>query len=194
MDKPSLAVTTRELRAGLWPAVEKLFGTNGACGGCWCQAWRIEKGERWADVKGAVAKERLRSGILDDRVHGVLAFDGQIPVGWCTFGSRDSFPRLNRARSLRCDDSADVWAVPCFYVRRDSRGRGVATALLGHALRAMAARGVKTVEGYPSAPNSDGAYIAAFSWTGTMALFERAGFRVVGNAEGSKRRVRKELP
>ena len=78
--------------------------------------------------------------------------------------------------------------------RRDSRGRGVATALLSHALRAMAARGVKTVEGYPSAPNGDGAYIAAFSWTGTMALFEKAGFRVVGNAEGSKRRVRKELP
>ncbi len=193
MNKPPLAVTTSELCPELWPAVETLFAATGACGGCWCQAWRIEKGERWADVKGPRAKERLRRGVLSGEVHGVLAFDGEMPVGWCTFGPRDSFPRLNRARSLRCDDSADVWSVPCFYVRRDSRGRGVATALLDHTLRAIAERGVTTVEGYPSAPNKDGTYIAAFSWTGTIPLFEKAGFRVVGNAEGSKRRARKVL-
>jgi GNAT superfamily N-acetyltransferase len=193
MNKPRLVVTTTELRPELWPAVETLFGQNGACGGCWCQAWRIEKGERWADVKGEVAKDRLRQGILHGTVFGILAFDGETPIGWCTFGPRDSFPRLNRARSLHCEDSAEVWSVPCFYVRRDARGRGVAGALLDHALRAMVARDVETVEGYPSAPNKDGSYIAAFSWTGTAPLFEKAGFTVVGNAEGSKRRVRKHL-
>ena len=100
MNKPPLAVTTSELCPELWPAVETLFAATGACGGCWCQAWRIEKGERWADVKGPRAKERLRRGVLSGEVHGVLAFDGEMPVGWCTFGPRDSFPRLNRARSL----------------------------------------------------------------------------------------------
>jgi len=190
MNVPRLLVTTTELRPELWPAVEALFGAKGACCGCWCQAWRIEKGERWADVKGEIAKDRLREGILHDTILGILAFDGERPIGWCTFGPRDSFPRLNRARSLRCEDSAKVWSVPCFYVCREARGRGVATALLDHALRAMAARGVKTVEGYPSAPNKDGSYIAAFSWTGTASLFEKAGFAVVGNPEGSKRRVR----
>jgi len=57
----------------------------------------------------------------------------------------------------------------------------------------MRRRGVETVEGYPSAPNKDGSYIAAFSWTGTMSLFEKAGFVVVGNPEGAKRRVRRTL-
>lgn len=186
-------VVVRELNPAMWPAVEELFGASGACGGCWCQAWRIERGERWGDVKGEPAKDRLRRGILDGTTFGALAFLDGSPVGWCTFGPRASFPRLDRARSLRCEDADSVWSVPCFFVRRDARRRGVAAALLDGALEAMRNRGVETVEGYPTAPNKDGSYIAAFSWTGTVSLFERAGFAVVGNPEGAKRRVRRSL-
>jgi GNAT superfamily N-acetyltransferase len=140
-----------------------------------------------------MAKERLHRGVESGTAFGVLAFDGKTPIGWCTYGARDSFPRLNRARSLRCDDSSLVWSVPCFFVLRDYRRQGVAKALLDHALGAMTERGVEIVEGYPAAPSKDGSYIAAFSWTGTMGLFEKAGFVLAGNAEGSKRRMRKTL-
>ena len=186
-------ISTIELSPGLWPQVETLFGKTGACGGCWCQAWRIEKGEDWKKVKGAVAKARLRIGILNGTTQGIVAFDGETPIGWCTFGPRDSFPRLNRARSLQCTDSSRVWSLPCFFVLRSYRGKGVSKAMLKHALEAMREKGVQIAEGYPSKPNKDGQYIAAFSWTGTISLFEKAGFKMVGNAEGSKRRVRKQL-
>ncbi len=184
---------TEDLGPSSWSSVEVLFGENGACGGCWCQAWRIEKGERWGDIQGNTAKERLRQGIENGTTFGVLAFDGKAPIGWCTYGPRTSFPRLERARSLRCDDAADVWSLPCFFVLRAYRRQGVARALLDHTLRAMVERGATIAEGYPAAPNKDGSYIAAFSWTGTVPLFEKAGFVVVGNAEGSKRRMRKAL-
>lgn len=186
-----MRITTNELTPELWPALEALFGSNGACGGCWCQAWRIAQNERWADIKGTAAKERLRQGALVGTIHGILAFSDERPVGWCTFGPRVSFPRLNRASSLRCEDASLVWSIPCFFVARSYRGRGVATALLDHALRAIKDRGVEVVEGYPVKPDKLGRYIAAFSWTGTRSLFERAGFVVVGNPEGSKRRVRR---
>jgi GNAT superfamily N-acetyltransferase len=186
-------IYTRKLTPELWPAVEALFGARGACGGCWCQAWRIERGERWKAVQGDVAKERLHAGVLDGSVHAILAFDEKTPVGWCTFGPRKSFPRLDRAPSLRCDDAERVWSIPCFFVARGYRGRGVATAMLAHALRAMAARGAEIAEGYPSKPGKDGRYIAAFSWTGTRSLFEKAGFSVAGNPDGGKQRVRKIL-
>jgi GNAT superfamily N-acetyltransferase len=182
-----------ELTPDLWPQVERLFGKNGACGGCWCQAWRIEKGERWKDIQGTAAKERLRKGILNGTVHGILAFDGETPVGWCTFGPRDSFPRLNRARTLQCNDSASVWSIPCFFVLRGYRGKSVAKAMLDHALKVMKKRRVETAEGYPSKPGKDGRYIAAFSWTGTLSLFEKAGFTLTGNPEGNKIRMRKRL-
>lgn len=186
-------LTTRELTHSLWPQVETLFGKTGACGGCWCQAWRIEKGERWKDVKGGVAKKRLRKGILDGTTNAIIAFDHETPIGWCTFGPRDSFPRLNRAPSLRCNDSSCVWSLPCFFVVRGYRGKGVARTMLKHALEVMKRDGVDIAEGYPSKPNKDGRYIAAFSWTGTISLFEKAGFATAGNAEGAKRRVRKHL-
>lgn len=188
-----MRLRTVQLEPGLWPQVEALFGKKGACGGCWCQAWRIEKGERWHDVKGEVAKERLRGGILNGSTMGIIAFDGEVPIGWCTFGPRDSFPRLNRARTLQCGDSSRVWSLPCFFVIRGYRGMGVAKATLKHALEAMKEKGAKIAEGYPSKPNKDGRYIAAFAWTGTISLFEKAGFTIVGNADGSKIRVRKQL-
>jgi GNAT superfamily N-acetyltransferase len=184
---------TEDLGLSSWPSVEVLFGENGACGGCWCQAWRIEKGERLADVMGAVAKDRLRRGIENGTTFGVLAFDGKTPIGWCTYGPRTSFPRLERARTLRCEDAGSVWSIPCFFVLRAYRRKGVARALLDHALRAMVGRGATIAEGYPAAPNKDGSYIAAFSWTGTIPLFERAGFAITGCATTSKRRMRKCL-
>jgi GNAT superfamily N-acetyltransferase len=197
MEKPTellgKKVNTKELTPDLWPLLESFFGSNGACGGCWCQAWRIAKGERWDDIKGAIAKERLCKGVLSGAVLGVLAFIDEKPVGWCTFGPRDSFPRLNRARSLKCNDSSSVWSIPCFFVSRDYRGRGVATVLLDRALRMMKRRNVEIAEGYPSKPDKAGRYISAFAWTGTQSLFRNAGFTVAGNPGGSKQRVRKQL-
>ncbi len=188
-----MRITTRELTPDLWPMLERLFGPNGACGGCWCQAWRIDKGEQWNEIKGAIARARLRKGVRNRSVCGILAFVGGKPVGWCTFGPKDTFPRLNRAPSLKCDDAAEVWSIPCFFVARGHRRMGVASALLGHALRAMNRRHAAVVEGYPAKPDKTGRCIDTFAWTGTRSLFEKAGFTVAGNPEGSKQRVRINL-
>jgi GNAT superfamily N-acetyltransferase len=192
--KTAMRLNTQVLNSEMWPQVEALFGKTGACGGCWCQAWRIEKGEKWGEIQGEVAKRRLRNSIKKGSTHAIIAFDGQEPIGWSTYGPRDTFPRLNRARTLHCDDSSLVWSLPCFFVIRGYRGQGVAKAMLNRAIEEMAKRGVEIAEGYPSKPNKDGRYIAAFAWTGTISLFEKAGFATVGNREGGKRRVRKTLP
>ncbi len=188
-----MSITTKELTPQLWPQLEQLFGSNGACGGCRCQAWRIEKGEHWRDVKGPKAKARLRKGVRNGTTYGILAFDKKIPTGWCTFGPRDSFSRLNRAPTLTCDNSSRVWSLPCFFVPRPYRGKGVASAMLAHALTVMKRGGVQIAEGYPTKPDKNGHYIAAFSWTGTRSMFAHAGFTVAGNSNGAKQRVRKFL-
>src|SRR5690242_5253190 len=41
-----MKLTIRPLTPDLWPALEDLFGDNGAVGGCWCMYWRIGRAYR----------------------------------------------------------------------------------------------------------------------------------------------------
>ncbi|MBN2493196.1 MAG: GNAT family N-acetyltransferase [Deltaproteobacteria bacterium] len=184
-----------ELNPRLWPAIVTLFGENGACGGCWCQWWRVERGGRlWEQTKGEPARRRMNRLVTSGRALGILAFDGQTPVGWCSFGSRRDFPRLETVKAYRRDDIADVWCVNCFFIARGHRGRGIARGLLRAALKAMRRRRVKTVEAYPVTASRDGKRLApAFAWTGPLGIFEELGFREIQRLAPTKPLVRLDL-
>ena len=62
---------------------------------------------------------------------------------------RSQLSWLNRTRFLDPIDDLPVWSVPCFFVARSHRGRGVSDALLGAAVEAARAAGARAVEGYP---------------------------------------------
>jgi GNAT superfamily N-acetyltransferase len=182
-------ITTQVLTPALWSDVEALFGKNGACGGCWCMFWRIEKGEKWDDIKGPKAKARLKKGIANGTVKGVLAYADGDPVGWCSYGERVSFPKLDRAPSLKCGDAAEVASVPCFYVKAGWREKGVGRALLAASLKALKKEGAKTIEGYPVKLPESGRLVPAFAHTGTESMFAAAGFKPEG-PRGGKQRMR----
>lgn len=181
----------RELSPAMWRAVEELFGPRGACGGCWCMYWRLEKGERWDDLKGAPAKRRFRKLVESGEAQGAIAFAGKEPVGWIAYGPRASFPRLDRARTLTCPDAGEVWALPCFFIKAGWRDQGVAKALLAHALKSLRRQGAKIAEGYPVNLKPGQRLPNAFAWTGTRSLFADAGFELAGPATTSKVRMRR---
>jgi GNAT superfamily N-acetyltransferase len=188
-DRPR--IVTREFVPALWPELEKLFGPNGACGGCWCTFWRLEKGERYDDVKGPRAKRRFKALARRGKVHGVLAFCDGEPIGWCAFERRVDFPRLDRAPSLKVIDADRVWSLPCFFVKAGWRGQGVAATLLHAAERALARRGAKIAEAYPVKPAAR--LPAAFAYTGVTSMFDAAGFTVAEPRPKGKQRYRKRL-
>ena len=190
-----MRISIKEFNPALWNDLERLFGEKGACGGCWCMWWRIEKGEKWENVKGSNAKNRLKNLIQNRRVRGLIAYDGSEPIGWCTFGKRTDFPRLDRARTLKCDDAETVCCIPCFYVASRYRKKGVSTELLRRAAHVLAAEGETILEGYPVKPTQPGnkSIPGAFAWTGTISLFEKQGFNLVGSGSTAKQRYRKVL-
>jgi GNAT superfamily N-acetyltransferase len=154
--------------------------------------WRLDKGERWDDLKGAPAKQRMKALVGAGKARGAIAFVGKEPVGWIAYGPRQDFPRLQRARTLACEDSGDVWALPCFFIKAGWRDQGVAGALLAHALKALRRRGAKVAEGYPVNLKPGQRLPNAFAWTGTRSLFRDAGFELAGPATTSKLRMRRK--
>ena len=189
-----MEIVCRELEPSMWPDLEALFGATGACAGCWCMFWRLAEGERFDDVKGAPARRRFRKLVESGAAHGVLAYAGDEPVGWCAFERRVELAKLDRAPSLRVVDAERVWSLPCFFVKSGWRGRGVAQALLAAAERALRARGAEIAEAYPTklAPGATKA-AAAFIYTGVPAMFEKAGFEVAEARPRGKQRYRKAL-
>jgi GNAT superfamily N-acetyltransferase len=106
----------------------------------------------------------------------LLAYDGDLAVGWCQVTPRGELPYLNRARTLAAVDDLPVWSVSCFYIRRTHRRRGVMTALIAGAVKFAKARRAPALEAYPrddDKPASAGAY------TGLRSAFTRAGFREI---------------
>ena len=189
VDSPNLDL--RELSPDLWPALEKLFGPSGACGGCWCMFWRMRRGERYEDVKGPRAKARFKGLVKRGKVHGILAFHEGEPVGWCAFERRTELPRLDRSPSLKVVDADRVWSVPCFFVNARWRGRGVAAQMLAAAENALVARGAEIVEGYPVKVGQR--LPAAFAYTGVTSMFDACGFAVAEARPKGKQRYRKVL-
>ena len=165
----------RPLTPELWPAFEDLFGKSGACNGCWCMYWRI--GSAYRDRPREENKAALRRIVKRGPPPGLLAFDGDLAVGWCQLTPRDALPRLDTARMTRRVDDVPVWSVSCFYVRKGYRKRGVTSALIAAALKAAKRAKAPALEAYPV--DTEEAKSTSGMYTGRASTFARAGFKVI---------------
>lgn len=187
--------TFKEIRDDRWSDFEALFGSSGACGGCWCQSWRVPQGGKlWQETKGKKAHQLTKQLILSNQMTGLLAYEGDKPVGWCSYGPRVVFPRLERMKAYRRDDTEGVWSVNCFFIPKEYRRKGLSRQMLTAALKFMKKRRVRVVEAYPVPPTLDGSKLpGAFVWTGPLSIFEKAGFEIVQRLSYSRPLVRLQL-
>ena len=166
-------LTVHPLTPDLWPALEDLFGEHGAVGSCWCMYWRIgnDYRKRPQEANKAAFCELVKSGPPP----GLLAFDGDLAVGWCQLTPRDALPWLDRTWRLKRVDETPVWSLSCFYIRKGYRKRGVTSALIAAALEVAKQAGAPALEAYPL----DADLTPSTSHTGFVSTFERAGFKIV---------------
>jgi GNAT superfamily N-acetyltransferase len=168
-----MKLTVRPATAELWPALEDLFGRNGACNGCWCMYWRI--GSAYRKTPREQNKAAFRTIVREGPPPGLIAFEGDKAVGWCQLTPREALPCLDRSWRLKRVDEVAVWSISCFYVRIGYRKRGVTSALIAAALKAAKRAGAPAVEAYPL----DAAKTVSSSSTGYASTFARAGFKTV---------------
>ena len=175
---------TRGLTPDTWDDFAALAARhNGVWGGCWCMAFHA-KGPGWG-VSAEANRDEKRALVQAGRAQAALVYEGAACVGWCQFGRVAELPRIKNAKAYQ-QGLAELpdWRVTCFFFDKAQRGRGVAFAALQGALGLMAAAGGGVVEGYPEEVTARGT--AAFLHSGTLAMFERAGFvaeRRIGRAK-----------
>ncbi len=144
---------------------------------CWCLSHRLHAAE--IQSLGGGSRERaMRALCAREHPPGVVTYRDGVPVGWCSIGPRSEIPRLRDSRLIRPVDDVPVWSIICVVVRTGHRRTGVTSPMLEGALEYAAANGAPAVEAYPVDP--PGRMDLTMAFVGTKAMFERAGFRVVG--------------
>lgn len=181
------ALIIRPLTADLWTALEELFGPRGACNGCWCMYPRI--GNTYRRRSGETNKTAFREIVRRGPPPGLVAFDGDLPVGWCQLTPREAVPWLDRTWRLKRVDEVPVWSLTCLYVRIGHRRRGIATALIKEALRVAKRAKAPALEVYPF----DADVSPSASSTGYASTFTRLGFNTVARRIPARPIMRHDL-
>lgn len=167
------------LTAEHWPALEDLFGPQGPCYGCWCNHFRMPPKLR-KPLLGEGARQLFEDRVEKGPPPGVLAFAGNVAIGWLQIGPRAHVPEWNnprRASTPLPDAPAQDernWAASCFFVRKGFRGKGVTAGAAGWRARFRAGErrmfGRGRADGHEARRSADGLYV------GPESVFQRAGF------------------
>ena len=151
--------------------------------------WRI--GSEYHQRPREKNRRAFRAIVEQGPPPGLLAFDGELAVGWCQLTPRDDLPWLDCTRFFVRVDDQSVWSISCFYVRRNYRGRGVMSAFIKAALMAAKRANATALEAYPVDVEHPESTSNVF--TGTAAAFKRAGFKTVAERQESRPVMRHDL-
>jgi GNAT superfamily N-acetyltransferase len=195
-EDPGPVPLARPLTLANFADLEAVFGAKGCsfARGCWCMAYRISGRPRPPEGMTAAAfqREGLRALAASGPPPGLIGYDAAgAPAGWVAVGPREDFARLRRSPVMGPVDDRPAWAVVCFVVPGPLRGRGVARALLGHAVRHARAQGARIVEGFPV--DKPGRSPDGWLWHGTKGLFAGAGFAEVARRKPTRPVMRLEI-
>jgi GNAT superfamily N-acetyltransferase len=119
----------------------------------------------------------------------LLAFNGELAVGWCQLTPRNAVPWLDRTWRLKRVDDVPVWSLSCFYVRKGYRCRGITSALIAAALKAAKRAKAPALEAYPF----DADVSPSASGSGYASTFARAGFKTVARRSPARPIMRHNL-
>jgi GNAT superfamily N-acetyltransferase len=166
-------------------ALVSLFERTGTP--CHCQYWHFG-GDKNAWLERLFhAPELNRAAFLEHLAQpglkGIVALREGQAVGWMKLCLAASIPKLYEQRlykGLPClsGPREGVLSVGCLLVDEDLRRRGVARALVRHALLVAKAAGARAIEAFPRRSEQAG---PAELWTGPSALFLEAGFEIIND-------------
>ena len=132
---------------------------------------------------GTKNRAEMKSLVERRKTPGLLAYVDGEPVGWVSIAPRAQFGRIERSPLFKNRDgdesSKEMWSITCFFIHRNHRGKGIASALVTSAVDFACRKGARVVEGYPLDPAHKAKWSSADAYIGTLDMFLAAGFEEV---------------
>jgi GNAT superfamily N-acetyltransferase len=164
-------------------AFSRAYGRFGYCS---CMRWRLPSG-RYRDLgrdgRAAALGDLVRAG----EPVGVLAYEGEHAVGWCSIAPRGGYRAITASRVIPQVPGDGVWSVACFFLAPRARRRGLTALLLEAACGYAAWSGALIAEAYPW-PGG-----ASYRYMGTRELYLAAGFHDLPVPPGYRPVMRRSL-
>ncbi|WP_188190334.1 GNAT family N-acetyltransferase [Nonomuraea sp. SYSU D8015] len=184
---PEDDVTVVPANEASWEDLVAIFGTRDA-GRCMCQRFKVI-GWIWRDStqEGRTAMLRAQAACGDPdatATSGLVAYVDGDPAGWVAVEPRTAYPKLRTSRVpwLGRDEDEDdtgIWAVTCFVVRKEYRGRGLTYPLAQATIGFARERGARAIEAYPMITQPGKEITWGEVHVGARQVFEEAGFEEV---------------
>ncbi|WP_415949951.1 GNAT family N-acetyltransferase [Streptomyces sp. KLOTTS4A1] len=140
---------------------------------CFCLSYRIPS--KLNNSLTPSARADYVAGLCrSDPPPGVLAYEGDTPVGWAAVAPRAD-TTFARNRKIPHVDDLPVWSLWCIRVRPGHRRQGISHALIEGAVAFAREHGAPAIEAYPL-DNGDAHVDLTMAYPGLRKNFERAGF------------------
>ena len=161
-----------------WDQFVELFGSRGACGNCWCMAFRLKNADFQKGKINEGNKKNMKKLVWNDEPTGLLTFHKGHAIAWCAFAPRDVYIKIENSRIHKRIDDQPVWSIPCFFIDKKYRKKGLSVEIIKAVIKYAEQKKIKVIEAYPTIPTK-GQLPDAFVWTGLFKTFERGGFQIV---------------
>ncbi|MBS1634336.1 MAG: GNAT family N-acetyltransferase [Bacteroidetes bacterium] len=172
-----------------WNQFVALFGSNGACGNCWCMYYRLSKTDFTEGKSNDGNKQSMKELVWSGKPTGLLGFYEGEAIAWLALAPRTDFAKLAKSRVHKPIDDEPVWSAPCFFIAKAFRRQGISVALLKAAVAYAKKQKIRAIEAYPTIPTKE-PLPDSFAWIGLYKSFERAGFEIVDRSSKHRPMVR----
>jgi len=187
MDKIIIKPLTAESTADYLDFFDnRAFTDNNPNGPCYCTSPNQDEDsiqQMVGEFKIYGVKDTLRKYAVEllnhNKIHGYLAYDGKLSVGWCNAADIESYAGFvpDFARKNTCGKTVSI---VCFEIAPEYRGRGIASAFIDRVCNDAKSKGYAAVEGYAKVSDKRD----DFDYQGPVRLYQKAGFVEVSRENG----------
>ncbi|WP_435745816.1 GNAT family N-acetyltransferase [Microbacterium sp. PMB16] len=188
-------ITTEVATTARWDDVQRALTGGGDGASCQC-IWPLLRNKDWNETTTPQRTEMLRAEIDEGPPPGIIAYVDGEAAGWIRLGPRTKQGRLPHTRIIAAAteqpfDDESVWAVTCFVVRREHRGKGLNGELLRAGVDYARESGARLIEGY--AVDAAENHSVNDLYHGVLSTFLSAGFTKTAELKPGRTLVTMEL-